>query len=525
MKKLLTIIHFFILFGLVAQESNFPISYEGYRFFDISNCNYDNGIIISGVKTNEYDNESWGYGLLKKFDINGNELWQKLIGITPPPGWTWTTNITQTNDGGYIILGTYFNQEGEYGGDLFVLKLNSCAEKEWQKLYHSFSFEWPTKIYELPDGNFILQLNFWEMDIDPNKRIWVFKLDSNGNTIWKKYFADYDPWIGSGEMARDFISDKNGNYIMSGYYYHMDPEGDSNHLWLRPFVLKIDTAGNEIWHNILGIQDYFVGLNYKATTTTTGSTYSAGQKRFPNEACINKVDSSGNEIFKKTLFLNSKASSSLVISNIGDTSFFTIVGSQDSIDIINDVANYYLYKLDSNAIVLDSIIIKNSAILNYNQTLISYDNKIFMSNYEPNNVPTYWTGNIWKYNTNLEIDSVYTQNFVYDTLCPYPITNDTIALDTTTVMNLEHLWNELTPMSILPNPVKNKLNIIINIVKWQQRQLIIRDINGREILNEYIAPGKANHQLDVSAFENGIYIVSLFEKGKLLQTEKVVVSH
>jgi len=419
MKK--QIIIFFILIvslNLSAQTNYYPIDLTGYRLLNLTNSIYDNGFLMAGTKANQYDNESHGYGILKKLDINGNPLWEKLIGIVPPPAWTNIRYVSQTNDGGYIISGAVNRVGSDFYFDMFVIKTNYCGELQWQKIFSSPSLQNVHEIYELEDGSFLVQLDLWEYENDPNKRLWVFKLDQNGNTLWKKYFADYDPWPGSSEMVWQFLPDKIGNYAMTGYYYHRNPEGDSTVVWLRPFVLKIDTAGNEIWHNILGVQDYFYGANFSACANSLGSIYSAGQKRLPSEAFINKVDYTGQTIYKNVLPLDALRSSAIGITSLNDSTFYTVVYTVDSIDQVNDVASYHLLQLDSNAVIMDSVIMLDSTVLNSCPMLITKDNKILIGSYELNFGPDNWTGKLWKYNTNLEIDSVYTQNFLYDTLCP-----------------------------------------------------------------------------------------------------------
>ncbi|NOY50563.1 MAG: T9SS type A sorting domain-containing protein [Chlorobi bacterium] len=518
------IIILFVLLGelMYAQTIDFPKEFIGYRLYNTSNSEFDDGILLSGTKANNFDNESHGYGIVKKLDVNGNDLWEKLIGIVPPPAWSTTTNVTQTMDGGYVVVGWVRRVGTGLGTDVFVIKLNACGEMEWQRIFSSDEDQESLNIYEIEDGSFYFEINQWEMDVDPNKRIWVFKLDSNGNTLWKKYYADYDPWPGGGEMINEFIPDKNDDFVMSGWYYYQDPDGDSTMLWIRPLVIKIDTAGNEIWHNIMGINEYLVAYNLGAVADSLGSVFSSGQKFYPYQAIVNKVDSNGNTVFIKELPLSTKASAAYDISWLNDTTFYIIVGSQDSLEVVNHMVSYYLYKLDENASVIDSAFVTDSAVWYSPHTLVTNDNKIVLSDYELNIGPDNWS-EIWKFKPNLEYDSTYTQPQVYDTMCPYPITNDTIPLDTTMVIRLEHLWETLKPMSIFPNPARDRLTISINIVKWQERLIKVTDLNGHEILSEAIAPGRAKHEVDISSWPPGIYVFSIFEQGVLLQTEKVVV--
>ncbi|NOY50996.1 MAG: hypothetical protein GXO88_10600, partial [Chlorobi bacterium] len=453
------IIILFVLFGelMYAQTFDFPKEFVGYRLYNVSNSEFDNGILLSGTKANQFDNESHGYGIIKKLDVNGNGLWEKLIGIVPPPAWSSTTNVTQTMDGGYVVVGWVRRAGTGLGTDVFVVKLNACGEMEWQKIFSSEAPQVAHDIYEVEDGSLLLEINLWKLYDDPNKRIWIFKLDSKGNTLWKKHYADYDPWPGSGETINEFIPDNNGDFVMSGWYYHQDPDGDSNYLWIRPLVIKIDTAGNEIWHNILGVDDYFVGQNWGVCATSSGLIYSASQKRIPNRPSINKVDSSGNTVFKKILQNNAFAGGAFDIDNFNETIFYSIIGSTDSLEYVNGFASYYMYKLDSSVNVLDSILIIDSVSLNSNHVKVTNDNKIIASNYALNFGPDNWTGNLWKLTKDLEVDTIYTQPQAYDTLCPYPITDDTIPLDTTMVIRLEYIWETLKPMSIFPNPARDML--------------------------------------------------------------------
>jgi len=523
MKKLflLSLIIIGNAFAVLSQTENYPVEFSSYKVRDISFSAFDNGILLTGYKTNNIDNLSFGYGIVKKLDVNANTIWEKYIGIVPPPALTQTFNLSQTSDGGYIVAGLYHDLVNN--AEVFVMKLNACGEKEWQRTFNSSGSQGPHNIYELEDGSFLMEVSQWQIYDDPNKRIWVFKLAANGDVIWKKYYADYDPWPASGESVWEFIPDNNGDFVMSGSYYKSQPGQDTNIVYLRPFFLKIDTAGNEVWHNIMGISDFFLGDNFGADALNSGSIYAGCDARTPyDRSTLNKVYSNGQTAFKKDL--NQEWGRAEDVSILADTAIYINLYTYDQ---ETDSAENYVYHVDTLGNIVNTNLFNNSGTNFYvKNSTITKDNKYVLVAFEaiyPD--PDYWKSYLWKFKPNLEYDSIYTQPQVYDTLCPYPITTDTIALDTTMVINLEHLWNELKPMSIFPNPVKNKLNIIINIVKWQQRQLVIRDINGREILNEYIAPGSANHQLDVSTFENGIYIISLFEKGKLLQTEKVVVSH
>ncbi len=97
-----------------SQTVTYPVEFSGYKIRDITASKFDNGILLTGYKTNEIDISSLGYGIVKKLDVNANTLWEKFIGTVPPPGLTNTFQISQTSNGGYILvvyIWTYFTMQ------------------------------------------------------------------------------------------------------------------------------------------------------------------------------------------------------------------------------------------------------------------------------------------------------------------------------------------------------------------------------------------------------------------------------
>jgi len=76
-----------------------------------------------------------------------------------------------------------------------------------------------------------------------------------------------------------------------------------------------------------------------------------------------------------------------------------------------------------------------------------------------------------------------------------------------------------------PNPANSQINISLKNISNQQIQIIITDIFGQEVLVNTIYPENSKINIDINKLKSGIYFISLLENGRLLQTEKVVVSH
>jgi hypothetical protein len=115
---------------------------NGYRARGVIES-YDKGYLILS------DASNYKLGLIIKADINGYELYKKFFGansyqIIP-------ISIEQTIDFGYIIAGSM----SKYGSnDAFVLKLNSCLEKEWCKVLQNDNYYgvYGQDVKQLPDG-------------------------------------------------------------------------------------------------------------------------------------------------------------------------------------------------------------------------------------------------------------------------------------------------------------------------------------------------------------------------------------
>jgi len=90
---------------------------------------YDRGYLIGGQL---FDwNGSISNGFLYRTSINGDLIWHKTL-YQPIEGTT-VSDVNQTSEGGYIIGGS--TDKYDSWGDPFIMKLNSCGESEWCRIY------------------------------------------------------------------------------------------------------------------------------------------------------------------------------------------------------------------------------------------------------------------------------------------------------------------------------------------------------------------------------------------------------
>ncbi len=473
---------------------------------------YDGGYIIGGHSKNT--SGALKQGFIIKTDINGEVLWQKTIGELSDNGID-GTNVQQTFDGGYILFsGTY-----KYGSrNVMLMKLNACGEKQWNKVFISPDLpQFNYSVLQMPDSNYLIQLAYWGNDL-ANKRIWLFKIDGHGEILWKKVQAQWTTGTNA-EEGYQLIKNNNNEYLISGSYYEWEPGYDTNARWVRPMFIKVDSNGNEIWHRLWGVGDFYVGAAVEAVFNSKNYIYGVGtdeaDEEWGDDPSLFKLDSNGNQVFQKDL-IEANGGGASTISILEDSILFLSATIRDW----NDSVNLMVLKTDTMGSILNSqeflLDIDNGAI---SSSLVTHDGKFLATG------NFYFGGNwdiyLWKFNSDLEYDTLYTQPRVYDSLCPYQIVSDTISIDTT-IVNLDELYAEVTSMKIMPNPATNKL--VVSLGDMQKgTELRIYNSSGIEVETIMLAEHKKDYEINTSYFPPGIYAVVLINKGSIVDRKKVVI--
>jgi len=199
---------------------------------------------------------------LLKLDAYGNIMFQKGFDRS---GWEYPAIVQQTSDGGYILAGAT-DVEGN-SQDVWIIKLDSYANVEWEKIYGGWHYDVLCSIKQTLDGGYIA--SGWTRSFSPLQDAWVFKLDSNGNVEWQKRFAHY--WQGQYNSFNSVQQTSDGGYILAGSKYRADCNG----LWL--WVMKLNSIGNVQWEYLYGSGGGPVA--YSIQQTTDGGYIVAGVTR------------------------------------------------------------------------------------------------------------------------------------------------------------------------------------------------------------------------------------------------------
>jgi uncharacterized delta-60 repeat protein len=246
----------------------------------------DGGYIVAGYTT------SFGAGLadiwILKLTSSGDIDWQLTYG-----GSAWADVarfIQQTSDGGYIVAGRTYSF-GAGGSDIWVLKLSSTGTIEWQKTYGGNDDDEAYSIQQTSDGGYIVAGETWSFIAGYEGVIWVLKLSSTGTIEWQKIYEG-----GYGDEAYSIQQTSDGGYIVTGRTWSFGAGGCD--IW----ILKLSSTGTIEWQRTYGGSNWDVARSIQQTSDggyiVAGCTESFGAGG--SDIWILKLSSSGTINWQKT---------------------------------------------------------------------------------------------------------------------------------------------------------------------------------------------------------------------------------
>ncbi len=99
---------------------------------------------------------------------------------------------------------------------------------------------------------------------------------------------------------------------------------------------------------------------------------------------------------------------------------------------------------------------------------------------------------------------------------------DSVDIVVSTTLGIKDKKNEEIGMNIYPNPASSILNITTQGLDGNY-DVKMTDVLGKVVYNETVTG--SSRKVDVSDFKNGVYLVTVTEKGTAIQTRRIVVKH
>jgi len=465
------------------------------------------------------------YAFIVKTDINGNQIWVKTIGNGNNT--FINRNIEKTLDQGYIVCGA----TDKYGGqnpDPYLIKLNSCGELEWCSVIQTPGiYDYAIRVRQTPGGDYVLLAAY----SDPNEdyRIQLFKLNSNGEWLWKHNYPP-DSLI-SNEDGQDLTILDDG-YLITASCYSPD-SGQVGGAYERPYYIKTDTSGNDVWRLVYGSGNGYHGFpGYSTLKSFTGNFYSVGwHSNFCDTPALIKCKSNGNEDYFQDLMPSACPGGSGSINFLYDTTIVVLVGGT-----VNGVMKLKWIKTDTLGIEKFSKEFPSGYMEGTGWTIVTSDKKIVGLSEENLNIYLY------KLNSNFDPDSIYTHPYVYDSLCPYPIVSDTINPDCGLLVNAGETYStpEATQLKIFPNPASEMINVefpkflilssgsgrhvaTTTYHHWKSTTLEVYDLNGRRVFLKEIPKSLHELEINVSSWKPGLFYFRLVYDNKTVARKNLVI--
>jgi hypothetical protein len=476
---------------------------------------YDCGYLIMGRHGSSYPHFNW----LIKTDINGQILWEKTIGEANSYS-AFACLADGLNGELYLSGSTTFYDEMQ---DPIILKLDSCGEKQWCKVFHNPGYlDYAFHVLATDDGGCVaLLFSGYDPQID---RICLARLDIDGDLLWKDCYNSQDTSL-MNAFAQSFIRAQDGGFLITGHCGYEDPN-QPNLFWSKPYYIKTDSLGNFEWevvvHKDVGSEKG--GSAWSTSINPSGTYYYSSISHYypgSKSPALLKMDLIGNVIDIYDIVYGYAHSGLTYATFINDSTLAAGVGWGNT---VNDIMNYAVL-IDTIGNIKDSTFLVQDIYTIYMDTV--YDNKlVYMYNtYQSGQFDVY----LRKLNQNLEDDTLYTYPFQYDTLCPYPIASDTIVLDDCgLIVGMEEVKpekaEEQAVLKVYPNPAQNKFKV--QCLKFKVGLCVIKvfDIFGRKVKEKEIPKGQNEIEVDVEGWRKGLYLIRVRDENSVIGSGKVIVN-
>ncbi len=225
----------------------------------------DGGYLIVGsssstdqdISQNNGNSDVW----VVKLNADGTMEWEKTYGGDEADI---ASSVQQTSDGGYIIAAqTYSSNTGDVSenhgnADYWILKISGTGTLEWQKLFGGTDFDIPYDIKITSDGGYIIVGNSFSNNGDVTDHheeagasestcdFWAIKINDSGILTWAKSYGSNDM-----DIATSVVNANDGGFLVTG---KATAGGDvtGNHGGYDLWTIKIDNNGTLLWEKCYG---------------------------------------------------------------------------------------------------------------------------------------------------------------------------------------------------------------------------------------------------------------------------------
>ena len=487
---------------------------------------YDKGYCLLGGYTNP--NFVAKYSWLLKTDVNGNILWDKILTCN---GFVKSFAIELTSNGGSLICGGILLND--YGLIYFpyIVRLNSCGEKEWCKIFADGIGElpWAVDIKEEYNGDIIVLINNYGEN--PEETMHLFKLNSFGEFIWKKpivsgynYNDAYQP------LGKKLIITAEGNYLITGTVYWKHPWAPGSTIYyLRPLFAMVDSLGNEEWVLPFGLNDTITGTADDVVDVGNGTYIGVGSKWYSQgllDPLVMQFNNNGDELdyivvpsqqIDSTVVKGSFEKAVIIDSMLISEGLF---GISDEPALYNVLSNLNIFPSNYNIIEAEKY-----ECMSYPYSLNKTVTNKILSN------STYKEAGDWdialsKLNLNLEYDTLDPGTYTYDSLCTTPglpqsgfiFLDDCDIITGMEIPSPEEYYASVQTIVVTayPNPAETEITLAFQNTEHHNNMLLeCYNLFGQRVHSEKVYKGLQKTKLSLEQWQSGLYIAVVKSEGRV----------
>lgn len=453
------------------------------------------------------------YNTVTLTDVNSSAGVVKYKNFTQPSNHFVGWDIARDYDHNLVIVGAYeINPNSTVP---FVMKLTPDFDSLWIRYFDDpkVALEEGFNIQITPDSNYVCLIS--KVNFNKSQRVHLIKIDRSGHTLWEK---QYDFGSESFQDPQALYVCKGGDIII-GWCNDLKANGIDYH---QGKITKLNEKGEIKWTKTLDGDDFKTYTILQMSGLEDEGCVTAWVDDSLDNMAISRFDKVGNKLWQTTFpdnpftfpdkYIMKYEFSEMALSHDRNILVSGYVRSKDFYDEI------FLMKLDVNSgqLIWRKIYSadKFNTFIDYPRSLVATpDGRIALGTYREDET---------KVNKKL-------QNWllVMDSLgCSVPNCEDSLI----NVMKLGVGNQDLGSVrqiyfKVGPNPVADFVNCyFFDAVSTPHAQLLMYDAAGKRLMTKILQSGEHFARLDLSQLTSGKYYICYSEKGRLKQSESVVVT-